>query len=690
MTRLPAVLPRPSRRLASQCALACAIALAAAAAPVPARAQFDGNTGSDLTSTGNANNAGSASTQGSGSNTDSLDNGANQDSSGTSNPQGGNNALQTPGQRSTQANRRIGQPEPRDTTVRRTPYQPSEFELYVQQQANASQPVSATTTSESATSGNPVPRRARIRRFGADLLTDPTSAASVTLDPLPTAPGDYIVRPGDEIALTIWGTVNADLRLTVDRAGRIAVPQVGAINVAGLRNADLEAAISKRVGQVFKNYQLNASIGQVRAIRVFVGGYAQTPGSITLSGMSSVLHALMRAGGPSAAGSFRDIHLRRAGHEVAVFDLYDLLLKGDRDTDQLVQPDDVIFIGPVGTQVAVLGSVNQQAIFETKPGETLADVLRMAGGFNAVADRQHVAVERLVDRATGHVTDLPLPQHASDALGTGDVVRVFSAITASVPMEYQNERVRVEGEVLHPGDYVLPPGSKISDALRLAGGLTPAAYPYGTEFTRESVRLTQEVNYDRALRDLETDMTKNQASQRATSAEEISAQSASAASNERLLARLRQIRPTGRVVLQIKPDAATLPELTLEDGDAIKVPPRGSSVGVFGSVFTTGSFLYEPGHTTEQYLALAGGPTRGADKDSIFVLRANGSVISARQGSSFWHSGTNLNSTVVQAGDTIFVPEQTNKSTFVQDAKDWTQILYQFGLGLAGIHALGL
>ena len=106
--------------------------------------------------------------------------------------------------------------------------------------------------------------------------------------------------------------------------------------------------------------------------------------------------------------------------------------------------------------------------------------------------------------------------------------------------------------------------------------------------------------------------------------------------------------------------------------------------------FTTGSFVYEPSHTTEQYLALAGGPTRGADKDSIFVLRANGSVISARQGATFWHAGNNLNSTVVQAGDTIFVPEQTNKSTFVQDAKDWTQILYQFGLGLAGIHALGL
>ena len=688
ITRFLASLPRSQRRLAALLATSCSLAIVTAGWPVAAQAQFTGDSSNDLTTTSSGSNN-AAATQG------SDDDSAGAGRSQNNGSQSGSTDLRQSGSRNSRTtNRQSDQPDPRDQQTRRyPPYQPSEFELYVQRQAEAGQPLAQPTSGvrgDSSSSTDTRPGTPRIHRFGANLITDPMTASSVTLDPLPTAPGDYIVRPGDEIALTIWGSVNADLRLTVDRAGRIAVPQVGAINVAGLPNSDLEAAISKRVGQVFKNYQLNASLGQVRAIRVFVGGYAQRPGSLTLNGMSSVLHALMAAGGPSAAGSFRDIHLRRQGREIAIFDLYDLLLKGDRNTDQLVQPDDVIFIGPVGTQVAVLGSVNQQAIFETKPGETLADVLKMAGGFNAVADRQHVAVERLVDRATGHVTELMLPQRANETLGTGDIVRVFSAITASVPMEYQNERVRVEGEVLHPGDYVLPPGSKISDALRLAGGLTPQAYPYGTEFTRESVRRTQEVNYDRALRDLETDMTKNQASQRATSAEEITAQSASAASNERLLTRLRQIRPTGRVVLQLSPDATALPELALEDGDAIKVPPRGSSVGVFGSVFTTGSFLFEPGHTTEQYLALAGGPTRGADKDSVFMIRANGSVISARQGASFWHANSGFRDAVVQPGDTLFVPEELDKTTFVQGAKDWTQILYQFGLGLAGIKTLGL
>ncbi len=686
--------PTTARRSGARLAASCALALALALNWTDASAQFTGNTSNDLTSQGSTDVS------------DINASGANADSSAQTSS-GATRLRQT--NSNTSRTNQGSQPEPRDPFYRKTPYQPSEFERYVQKRANELQNQGRTqdvdleqdqgqdrdgNSSNSSNSGTGNTQGARrsgnvqVRRFGANLVTDGSSY--VTQDPLPTVPGDYIVRPGDELQLTIWGTVDADLRLTVDRSGNISVPRVGSIQVAGLRSGDLNDAISRRVGHTFKNFQLSATLGQVRAIRVFVGGYVQHPGSVTVSGLSSILHAIMRAGGPAAAGSFRDIHLRRNGHEVAVFDLYDLLLKGNRDTDQLVQPDDVIFVGPIGTQVAVLGSVNQQAIYELKPGETLSDVLGMAGGFNAVADRSRVALERLADRNTGRVVELALPAHLGDALGSGDLVHVFSVITASLPQEVQNEHVRIEGEVAHPGDYILPPGSHISDAVRAAGGMTGSAYPYGTEFSRESVRRTQQVNYERALRDLETDMSKNQASQRVTSSEELASQNATASANARLLDRLRQVRPTGRVVLQIAPDAKQLPDLALEDGDTLNIPNRGSSVGIFGSVFNTGSFVFEPDHTTEQYLALAGGPTRGADKDSIFMLRANGSVISARQGASFWHSGNDFGSAVVQPGDTIFVPEQVNKSTFVQDAKDWTQILYQFGLGLAGIKTLGL
>jgi polysaccharide biosynthesis/export protein len=125
----------------------------------------------------------------------------------------------------------------------------------------------------------------------------------------------------------------------------------------------------------------------------------------------------------------------------------------------------------------------------------------------------------------------------------------------------------------------------------------------------------------------------------------------------------------------------------LEDGDRLYVPPRPTTVGVFGSVFNTGSYLYGDGRTLDDYLRLAGGPTKGADEGSIFVIRSNGQVISGRQsGSDSWfRSGTQVSSVRAEPGDTIFVPEEMDKTTFVQAAKDWTQILYQFGIGIAGI-----
>jgi len=635
-------IPRARLRLAKQVAISSILASATCLLPAVAHAQFSGNTFNDLTNQGSTN-------QGSTNLSRNNENGANE----------------RPRQ-SAPANGQDAQPEPLLVAPGKT-YTPGEFEQYVQH----------------------LPGGDTVQRFGANLVTD-DAIASATQDPLPSIPADYIIRPGDEIALTIWGTIDADLQLTVDRAGRISVPHVGAISVAGLRNGDLADSISHRVGQTFKNFQLTATLGHVRAIRVFVSGYVERPGTVTVSGLSSVLHAIMRAGGPTAAGSFRDIHLRRAGKETAVFDLYDLLLKGDRNSDRLVQPDDILFVGAVGAQVAVLGSVNQPAVYELKATETLDDVLRMAGGFTAVADRSRVTIERLADRTSGKVSQLLLPAHQQDILATGDVIRAFSAVAVTLPQDKQNQHVRVEGEVMQPGDYILPPGSHVEDALRMAGGLTPQAYVFGTEFTRETVRRAQIANYERALRDFETEIAKTQANQRTTSTEEINSQAASAQANARLLERLRQVKPTGRVVLPLTPDATTLPNMPLEDGDTLTIPQRGSSVGIFGSVFNAGSFVFQPGHTTEQYLALAGGPTRGADNASIFMIRANGSVVSAQQGSSFWHSGNDFRAAQVEPGDTIFVPEELNKSTFVQGAKDWTQILYQFGLGLAGIKTLGL
>ena len=528
-----------------------------------------------------------------------------------------------------------------------------------------------------------------IRRLGTGMITD-QNRGNETIDFSPLVPPDYLISPGDEIVLSIWGSVDAELRLFVDRSGRITVPRVGSIMVSGVRYADLPEVISQRVAQTFKNFQLSVSLGQLRGVRVYVTGFVVRPGAYTVNALSSIANAVVRAGGPSASGSFRDIQLRRGNGLVSTLDFYDLLLKGDRSSDKLVQADDVIHVGPIGAQVGVIGSVNRAAIFELKPGETMADALRMAGGFAAVADTTRMALERVDERATVRVVQVETTQAGETKLRSGDVLRAFNAVTLSTSVERQNKRVRIEGEVLRPGDYVLPAQSTIADALRAAGGLSTGAFVFGTEFTRESVRITQQENFERALRNLENDIALASSTQRVTNADEAAALSGRSAATAQLIARLRTIKPTGRVVLQMPADSRELPNLMVEDGDRLYVPPVPSSVGVFGSVFNSGSYLLEPGRSLSDYLNMAGGPNRGADAGSTFVLRANGTVISNLQDTGWASRGLqgSFERTAALPGDTLFVPEQLDKTTFVQHAKDWTQILAQFALGVAAFVTL--
>lgn len=545
-------------------------------------------------------------------------------------------------------------------------YRPGEFERYVQVRTNDR----------------------TIRRFGAELVVESAGRGAGEVEAPAAVPPDYALAPGDELVLTIWGSVEADLRLVVDRAGLINVPRVGSIMVAGSRYADVGALIRRQMARTFRNFELSVSLGQLRGVRVFVTGFAAKPGAYSVSSLSTVSSVLFgKAGGPAAAGSFRNIELRRDGKPVARFDLYDLLALGQRQGDETLRAGDVIHVGPVGSQVALIGSVNKAAVYELMPGETVAHLLRISGGLSSVADPTRLAVERLDERNDKRVRELALPAEAGITLSPGDVVRAFSAIDVQLPLERQNKRVRVEGEVARPGEYILPPGSSVADALKAAGGTTANAYLFGTEFSRDTVRQTQQVNYERALRDLELEIAKRGSAVAAKTAEEATAQAAQQLSSDRLVQRLRSLQPSGRIVLQLAPNATALPDLALEDGDRITIPAIPSTVGVFGSVFNAGSYLYAGNRSVADYLRLAGSTTRGADDASIFVVRANGSVASSREKKGWLGFGGDsaIGEQAVLPGDTVFVPEELNKTTFVQAAKDWTQILYQFGIGLAAI-----
>jgi protein involved in polysaccharide export with SLBB domain len=497
-------------------------------------------------------------------------------------------------------------------------------------------------------------------------------------------PADYVVQVGDELTVAAWGSVEAEWRLRVDRAGRVTLPRVGPVAVAGARAAELEALFKARLERVFRGFELAAAVTEVSPVRLRITGFVERPGEYVVPGLSTISSALVQAQGPAAGGSYRRIQLLRGGRVEARFDLYALLGRGTRAEDRLLQPDDVLHVEAALPQAALVGAVNRPAVFEFAPGATVGDLLELAGGLAPLADRERLLLERVGDRGGLGAVELQLPRDLGVALGDGDLLRAVSRVGPSAPSQLRNKRVRIEGEVMRPGDYLLPPTATLADALQAAGGAADAAWLFGTELRRERARLAQEAHPERALQGMEAEANRIALAQ---AGNEDGRRSATETVTRQLLTRLRARRPEGRIVLDVTPDAQALPPMALEDGDQIRVPPRTQSVGVFGSVVNTGHFVHSTERTLGQYLQRAGGATPAADAAGAFVVRANGSVVSAREGG-FWTGLARFEAQPALPGDTIFVPEKLDRITFTQGAKDWTQILYQFGIGVAALLAL--
>ena len=270
----------------------------------------------------------------------------------------------------------------------------------------------------------------------------------------------------------------------------------------------------------------------------------------------------------------------------------------------------------------------------------------------------------------------------------GDVVTVFSKRDVAAPAGRRPVVVSLEGEFNFAGVYQAQAGETLRQLVVRVGGITAHAYLFGAEFTRESTRVIQEERLKQAIDQLEQDVQRAAVSraQSVLSPEDAASLKQEADAQRALVQRLKSVKPTGRVVLQMPETAsvADVPEIGLEDGDRFYVPQLPSMVSVLGTVFNESAFLYRADSSVADYLKLAGGPRREADKRSIYVLRADGSVISTTQ-SGFFGS---INSVRAMPGDAIVVPEHFARTTLAKDLRDWTQILYQFGLGAAALKVL--
>jgi len=295
--------------------------------------------------------------------------------------------------------------------------------------------------------------------FGASLFRNvPSTFAPV--EQIPVTP-DYIIGPDDELRIRVWGQVNFNADVRVDRSGSVYLPQVGAIHVAGLPFSALDQHLRSEIGRVYRNFDLTVDAGQLRSIQVFVVGQARRPGSYTVSSLSSLVNALFSSGGPSTQGSLRHILLKRQGKTVTDFDLYDLLVNGDKSKDAQLLPGDVIFILPAGPQVAWTGSVRHPAIYELRDdGTTLQQLLADAGGASTTASDSRISIERIQNRQAREAMEVAFdPTGLATTLRDGDVLRVLSIVPR------YKKTVTLRGNTANPGHFAWHEGMKLSDLI---------------------------------------------------------------------------------------------------------------------------------------------------------------------------------------------------------------------------------
>jgi protein involved in polysaccharide export with SLBB domain len=307
-----------------------------------------------------------------------------------------------------------------------------------------------------------------IKQFGYQLFLAPPSSFAPVQN-VPVGPG-YVIGPGDEIRINVWGGLEASLNVTVDRDGSIIIPKIGTIGVTGLTFEELKQTLFKEFSKSYKDFEMNVSMGQLRSIRIYVVGNARRPGAFSISSLSTAVNALFESGGPSKVGSLRDIQVMRNGETFFHLDLYNLLLKGRKGDDQRLMPEDVIFVPPIGPIAGIAGNVKVPAIYELKGETRVSDIIKMAGGVTASAYLQRVQVERVSDHRNKIVVDLNLQQLKGKndiLLGNGDLVKVFP-ITQDV-----TNRVTLQGNVFRPGEYQWKDGMRIKDILRSSKDLKP-------------------------------------------------------------------------------------------------------------------------------------------------------------------------------------------------------------------------
>ena len=362
---------------------------------------------------------------------------------------------------------------------------PSEEGDKATKQAGAPPPEKRLSRIESILLGKYPPGRPdELKQFGYGFFNKETSSFA----PIKSVPvgQDYIVGPGDSFIIHLWGRTEVSHPVTVSREGHIMIPRIGILPVTGLSFGELKASLNRKFKEFYPDFKMIITMGELRTIQVFVVGEAKTPGTFSVSSLSTVITALYEAGGPTKNGSLRDIQLLRNGNAIQKLDLYAFFIKGVKAGDIRLQPGDTIFIPVIGPVVGIAGNVKRPAIYEMKGTQTVGEVLEYAGGILPTGELQSVMVERIEGHRRRIIKSFSLDPAAQTIakenmnlpLSDGDLIKIYPIHSGIGQIVY------LEGHVKYPREYELKQGMRLRDLIPSYGALLPEPYMPQAEIIR--------------------------------------------------------------------------------------------------------------------------------------------------------------------------------------------------------------
>ncbi|WP_107852218.1 polysaccharide biosynthesis/export family protein [Oceanimonas marisflavi] len=462
---------------------------------------------------------------------------------------------------------------------------------------------------------------------------------------------DYMITPGDQITLRVWGAVDIDKVLPVDAQGNIFIPGVGPIKVQGVKHSQLDTRVRAAVNSIYSNnVQVYTNLQGVQPVSVFVTGYVQNPGRFAGTPSDSLLYFLDQAGGiDDATGSYRKVRVLRYGKTIARADLYAFLLNGVLPRLQFKNGDTIV-VEERGPTVTVEGDVARPYRYELlSTGMTGNELLRLA---RLKSNVTHVLLRGA--RAQGPVSSyIKLNEFGQQPLNSGDQL-VFSR-----DMRDNTIVVQLEGSYYGPSHFALPRDARLHELLNAIAVPQSMTDTSSISLKRVSVAERQKQALDESLARLET----TYLGATSSTAEEAQIRVREAELISQFIERARQVEPNGRLVLA---NNGQISDIRLQDGDVITIPEISDSVLISGEVLVPQSVVFNAKRSAKDYIAGAGGFTEHADASRILVVRQNGEVREADDVS-------------LRPGDEILVlPKAPTKN--LQLAGTITQILYQIAI----------